>query len=524
MKGKQLASLLGIVAVVGGVGFYLQRDQSKSWSTSGNGAAGGKVLDFPVNDVARVTVKTTGTELNLVKKDDIWTVQERANYPANFEQLSGLVTKISEMKTVQEVKVGPSQFARLELVEPGKGEGSGTLMEFKNKDDKSLGSLILGKKHMKKGDDSMAQFGMSGDMPAGRYVVTIGGKSVSLVSDSLEEVNTKPESWLKRDFFKIESVTSITLDGATDTQKWKVSRESATTDWKLDGAKPEEALDASKVNPIASTLSSPSFADVMAPDAKPEETGLDKPSTVTFETADKFTYAVKIGKAVGENYPVTVAISAALPKERTPGKDEKPEDKTKLDSDFAATQKRLEEKLANEKKFEARPYLIAKGTIDQLLKDRASLLAEKKPETPPAGAPGAGTPPGASFPPGIALPPGLTPPPKPAAPISVTTPPVTVAPVTATTPPVAAPALPEPKPAAPGEKPAPPKAQESKPTPPAAPENKPAPPAAPAEKPAAPENKPVPAAEPQDKPAPPAAPQEKPAPLAAPENQPAAPQ
>ncbi len=502
MKGKQLASLLGIVAVVGGVGFYLQRDQSKSWSTSGNGAAGGKVLDFPVNDVARVTVKTTGTELNLVKKDDIWTVQERGNYPANFEQLSGLVTKISEMKTVQEVKVGPSQFARLELVEPGKGEGSGTLVEFKNKDDKSLGSLILGKKHMKKGDDSMAQFGMSGDMPAGRYVVQLGGKSVSLVSDSLEEVNTKPESWLKRDFIKMENVTGITLAGATDAQKWKVSRETATADWKLDGATPEESLDAGKVNPIASALAFPTFADVMAPDAKPEETGLDKPAVITFDTSDKFTYTLKIGKATGENYPVAITVAAALAKERIPGKDEKPEDKTRLDSEFTAAQKRLEEKLANEKKAEGRPYLIAKATIDQLLKDRAALLAEKKPETPPTPpTPGAGIPPGIALPPGSPATPGLVPaPPKPTAPISVTTPPVTVQPITATTPPVAAPALPTaPKPATPENKPAPPATPENKPAPPATPENKPAPPASPENKPAppaAPENKPT---EPENK-------------------------
>ncbi len=495
MKGKQLASLLGLVAVVGGAGYYLNKDNQKSWNGTGANSGGGKVLNLSLNDVARVTVKATGAEMNLVKKDDVWTVQERANYPANFEQVSGLIRKVWEMKTVQDVKVGPSQFARMELVEPGKGEGAGTLVEFKDKDGKDLGALILGKKQMKKGgDEGMEMFGGGGGgFAVGRHVLPVGSTKVSLVSDAFEDVNTKAESWLKRDFFKLENVMSITLDGATDTQKWKVSRESATTDWKLDGAKPEEALDASKVNPIASTLASPSFADVMAPDAKPEETGLDKPSTVTFETADKFTYAVKIGKAVGENFPVTIAISAALPKERTPGKDEKPEDKTKLDGDFAATQKRLEEKLANEKKFEARPYLIAKGTIDQLLKDRASILAEKKPETPPEGAPGAGTPAGASIPPGIALPPGLTPPPKPAAPISVTTPPVTVPPVTATTPPVAAPALPETKPAAPAEKPAAPAEKPAAPAEkPAAPAEKPAAPAEkPAEKPAAPENNPA---------------------------------
>ena len=462
MKGKQLVSLLGLVAVVGGAGFYLLKDNQKSWNASGT-TAGGKVLNLPLNDVARVTVKAGDGAMNLVKKDDVWTVEERANYPANFEQISGLIRKVWELKTVQDVKVGPSQFARMELVEPGKGEGAGTLLEFKDKDGKALGALILGKKQMRKGDDAMEMFG-GGSAAVGRHVLPVGSTKISLVSEAFDDVNTKAEGWLKRDFFKVENVTSITLAGATDTQKWKVSRENTTSDWKLDGAKPEEALDAAKVNPIATTLAFASFADVMAPDAKLEDN-----ATVTFETSDKFTYALKIGKAVGENYPITVAISAALPKERTPGKDEKPEDKTKLDADFTAAQKKLEEKLATEKAFESRPYLIAKGTIDGLFKDRAALLAEKKPETPPAGAPGA------ALPPGSALPPGVVPSPKPSEPISVTTPPVTVPPVTATTPPVAAPPLPEKKPAAPENKPV-------------TPENKPAPPEG---KPTPPESKPA---------------------------------
>ncbi|MEK0450044.1 MAG: hypothetical protein RL088_2312 [Verrucomicrobiota bacterium] len=520
MKGKQLVSLLGIVAVVGGLGYYMQSSNRNSWSEKGSGVAGAKVLDLAINDIARVTVKSATGELNLVKKDDIWTVGERANYPANFEQISGLLIKLDKLKTVQEVKVGPSQFARMELIEPGKGEGAGTLLEFKDKDGKNLGSLLLGKKHMQKGNEQMAQFGMSGDMPAGRYIVKPGSTNVSLVSDSFEDVTLKPESWLKRDFFKLENVTGITLAGTTDAQKWKITRESATAEWKLDGAKPEESLDAAKVNPISSALAFPSFADVMAPDAKPEETGLEKPAVITFDTSDKFTYTLKIGKVTGDNYPVTITVAANLPKERTPGKDEKPEDKTKLNDEFKATQKRLEDKLANEKKSEGRPYLIAKATIDQLLKDRASLLAEKKPETPPA-TPGAPAAPGAGVPPGIALPPGATPQPaKPSAPISVTTPPVSVPPqpaqppVTATTPPVAAPPLPTPpNPAAPDAKPAAPEPKPAAPEPkPATPEAKPATPEA---KPAAPEAKP---AVPEAKPA---ASEAKPA---APENAPAAPQ
>ena len=55
---------------------------------------------------------------------------------------------------MQEVKVGPSQFARLELTEPRAGANSGTLVDFKGADDKRLAALLLGKKISEKSGSS----------------------------------------------------------------------------------------------------------------------------------------------------------------------------------------------------------------------------------------------------------------------------------------------------------------------------------------------------------------------------------
>ncbi|MGB8168890.1 MAG: DUF4340 domain-containing protein [Chthoniobacteraceae bacterium] len=465
MKGKQLALLLVLVVVVGGASWYLQKGNRSTWSETGTGA-GGKVVNLALNDVARVTIKAPDGELNLVKKDDTWTVQERADYPAAFEKVSDLLRKVWDLKTVQEVKVGASQLPRLELIEPGKGDNAGTLVDFKDKDGKRLEALLLGKKFLKKGDTSM------GDMPgfpAGRYLMPLGDKAkVSLVSESFEDTTPKPETWLKKDFIKIEAPKSISLAGTTEPQHWKLTRESGAGDWKLADAKPDEQLDNAKASPLNSLFVSAGFVDVLAPDAKPADTGLDKPAVATFETTDNFTYTLKIGKLTGDSYPVTVEVSANLAKERTPGKDEKPEDKTKLDADFQANLKRLEEKLAGEKKFEGRPYLIAKFTIDSLLKDRAALLAEKKPETPPAPATGSATPPIQMSPlpgaqavtPPVSVPPAATPPPPPPKPAPVATP--SPAPPATPTPPTpsATPAPPAPSatpaPPAPPATPAPP--------------------------------------------------------------------
>jgi hypothetical protein len=417
MKGKQLLILLVLVAALGGAWMVLSKRNQSSWSETSTGA-GGKIVEFPINDVAHVLIKTPAGELNLVKKSDLWTVKERADYPASFEQVSGLIRKLWELKTVQEVKVGASQLPRLEL-----DEKTATVITFQDKDDKPLGALVVGKKHLRKSEGGEQFGGPSDGFPAGRYVKPAAGGKVSLVSETLDEVDPKPERWLAKDFIKIEGPKSIAVTGP---QNWSVSRESTSGEWKLADAKPDEKLDAGKTAALGNVFASPTFTDVQAPDAKLEE----PTTTATIETFDGFRYELKIGKPDGDNHPVLVNVSANFPKERTPGKDEKPEDKERLDGEFVVKLKKLEEKLAAEKKMEGRPYLVAKYVVDPLLKDRAALLPDKPaapaPAQPTTSAPTATTPP-----------------------ITVTTPPISApAPkIEAVTPPVQAPPIPARKPA-----------------------------------------------------------------------------
>ncbi|HKP03590.1 MAG TPA: DUF4340 domain-containing protein [Chthoniobacterales bacterium] len=382
MKGKQLAVVLVVLAVIGGVALFLQQRNAASWSSSSVKATG-KILDFPLNDVSQITIKASSAELNLAKKDGVWKVKERADYPANFDLISSLLRKIWELRAVQDVKIGPSQFGRLQLLDPGSDPNSGTLLDLKGDGGKRIAALLIGKKYLKQSDGS--SFAPPEGMPSGRYARTVDSANrVVLVADTLDEVDPKPEKWLSRDFIKVENAKTITLAGATPPMNWKLTRDTATSPWKLADAKPGEELDVTKASAIAALFSYAPVADVMAPDAPVAETGLDKPAVITIETFDGFVYTLKIGKPVGENYPVLVSVAATLPKERTPGKDEKPEDKAKLDQEFQIKQTQLTEKLAKEQKLEPRPYLIAKGTVEQLLKERSGLLAAKTPTPTPA--------------------------------------------------------------------------------------------------------------------------------------------
>ena len=383
MNRKQLTLILVVVVVVGAVGLWVQSRNAAAFKTS-EGRMGQKALGtFDVNSVARIHIRHGTNDLNLVKLQDQWVVRERGDYPANFTQISDFLRKAYELKVVQPVAVGPSQLARLELAPPGPGAQTGTLVELMDAGGKVIKTLLLGKKHTRQAANPS---GLGGDegWPDGRYIMTDNQlPSVCLVSETFSALDPKPDQWLDKDFFKVEKVRSVEVTFPVATNSWKLTRETETGELKLVEAKPDEKLDATKVSGIPNALSYPSFNDVVAhPNAA--ETGLDKPTIAQLDTFDDFHYTVKIGNKSGEdNYFMTVAVNATLPKERAPGKDEKKEQKAQLDKEFKDKVQRLTDKLTQEQRCASYTYLVPKWTFDTLLKPRHELLVEKKEEKKP---------------------------------------------------------------------------------------------------------------------------------------------
>lgn len=378
MNGKQFGILLALVVVLGGAGLMLYKKSSSSWSGGGT-AVGQKLLgEFDVNAVTQIHVKHGPNELLLAKKGDLWRVTQRGDYPANFPEISSLLLKLKDMKVVQSEAIGQSQLPRLELV--ASGSNAPTNVELRDESGKAIKTLVLGKKHMRKSQGSPMGDMDDGGWPDGRYV-QVGGAvdKVMLVSDSLANLEPNADNWLNKDFFKIEKAKSIAVTFQIATNSWKLARETEGADLKLVDAKPGEELDSAKASGVANPLSSPSFADV-AVGVSPEASGLDKPTVINVETLDGFAYAVKVGAKTNDNFFLSMSVSANFVKERTPGADEKPEDKTKLDKEFADKLKKLEEKLTAEKAYEPWTYLVASWTVDSIIKERSHFMVEKKEE------------------------------------------------------------------------------------------------------------------------------------------------
>ncbi|HRH97653.1 MAG TPA: hypothetical protein PLB55_17055, partial [Prosthecobacter sp.] len=227
-----------------------------------------------------------------------------------------------------------------------------------------------------------------------RMVNPDDGETIWTINNTFADLESKPDAWLEKAFFDVQKIKSVEVTAAKPEDSWKASRADAeTTEFALEGAKPGEKIDAGKVS-LATLLSGPTFNDVLAKDKT--AAALKDAVKVKIVTFDGFTYNVQAAKqagkdGTGDKYYLSVSVSADLPKARPAVKDEKEEDKKTNDAAFAEEKKKLEDKLAAEKKLEGWVYEVSEYTISNLLKKRGEILAEPD-KNPPASPPGTAAP------------------------------------------------------------------------------------------------------------------------------------
>ena len=372
MNRKQFLILVLALIVLGGGGIALFRQDVADYRASGAKIGARLLPQFKLADVAQMKLQDAKSQVTLVRKDTGWVVRDRGDYPASFQQISDLMVKLLELKVTQSETVGASLLPRLELIEPGKGEGAGTLIEFKDAQDKPLARVVLGKVIKKKDPLNPLPNAVDG-VPAGRYVLPANAKdTVVVVSDPLSGADPNPGKWLTKEFFKADRIKTLAVTPAGGAG-WKITRTEEWGQWKF--ASGGGDLAASRAVAAVNALGSMSFTDV-ALDIKPGS--LEKPYTVVAETFDNLTYTVRIAKGKsGDDYLVNAGVSGEPPKSRAPEKNEKAEQAERRDKDFQETRMRLELRLAREKAQSAWTYVVPGKDVEPLLRERADLIAKK---------------------------------------------------------------------------------------------------------------------------------------------------
>jgi hypothetical protein len=388
MNRKQFLIMLVAVVILGGAGLAMFWQELSGYKASG-AKIGAKVLpDLKAADAAEIRLKDDKSEITLVSKNGSWSVKERGGYPADVGEISELLAKLVEAKIVQSESVGESLYPRLNLGEPGKDkEGTGTLLELKDKAGKPIAKLIFGKVSLKKDPGNPLPNAIDG-VPAGRYMIAPGKiQSVVVVSDPFANVETKAGRWLAKNFFKADRIRTLTVgEGAA---QWKITRELEYSQWRF--AAGVGQLDPSAAVGAVNALGQLAFSDVST-DAKVEG---EKVTTIVAETFDNLTYTIKVAKQkTGDDYLFNFVLTGEPPKTRTPEKDEKPDEIKRRAEEYEKTLKVLEARSQFEKILGQWVYVMPGKSLEPLLKDRAQMVVQPRKPGDDKGGPPPGMMPG----------------------------------------------------------------------------------------------------------------------------------
>ena len=349
----RIAGVLIVLLIALGGGALLVQQQQGSRNSPDGGTLGQPLLKgLQASQVAAIIIRQPKDAITIARKDERWTIAERGGFPADLEKVREFVVKAIALKVGQSEPIGEQDRARLLL------DAGGTAIEFLGAEGKPLARLTAGTKYFKVEPENPQK--ANGD---GRYVMLPDDeKRVVVVSDPLTQASTRSADWINTAGFAAEKVKAMEVRAA-DGASWKIERSGDNADWKLAGARGDEKLDSTKANAASYSLSLIELADVAPADAKPEATGLAKPTIVTASTLDGLTYTLKVGNLSGDSYYATIAIDG----------EPKPDGK-----DAEERLKKINERLPREKALAAYTLLVPKSKLDDVLKKRADLLVKKE--------------------------------------------------------------------------------------------------------------------------------------------------
>jgi hypothetical protein len=296
VNARFAAVLVVLLAVLGG-GALLYQYQERARRPDNVATLGKPVVrDLQAADVVVIKITEPKASLTVQRRDDRWTIAERAEFPADTAKVREFVLKLIGLKVGQSEPLGDKDRARLNL------DGSGTKVELQGADGKTLGALTVGRKYFKREVDNPEKA-----IADGRFVALPAEAGTAyLVGDPLALATTKTAEWIDRTSFQVEKVKTLEVryPGGGG---WRIERQKDDADWKLAGLKPGEKLDVSRANAASYPLSLLELADVAAKAVT--DTGLDKPVLIDATTLAGAAYAIKVGKLSGDNYYVSFTAS-----------------------------------------------------------------------------------------------------------------------------------------------------------------------------------------------------------------------
>lgn len=160
-------------------------------------------------DVARVTDIKGDTKTTLVRRDGVWRVEEKYDYPADAGKMKTTLFGLAAVKYAEPKTAKPDLYSRLDVEDPGKKGTDSALVTLSDSTGKLMAEMIFGKR----------RYDIFGGGNDGIYVRKPGEAQSWLANGSLTLPNGTLD-WIDRriSMIKADTIASakfISPDGAT---------------------------------------------------------------------------------------------------------------------------------------------------------------------------------------------------------------------------------------------------------------------------------------------------------------------
>jgi len=379
MKFSSILLLWTIAIALGLTVFSVQSSKNKTSTSFTSLASGDKILpDVDLSKLTNLKIEDTTHTTTLLKKNNLWLISEKENFPADTRQLSEILDALLGSKVAQSLEAGLSYNSRfgidLKSSNPEKRGLTLTLSEGK----KST-TLHLGK------DASTNGLGTNGSSGNGRYLrLNSDPLAVYAITESLPTLSANPTQWLTQDaILKITNIQTISLTAPNDPsfQNWTVSRKTAESEFTLQGLKKGQSTNPATTTPLKELLANPRFVDVLNKEKATEQATKPQDNRqATITTFDGFTYTLNIRNLKTPNH--ATAPGQAKP---TPGNllsytitYNAPESAAQDNAN--ESDQMLKQKFVQEQAYENCIYQLNNWDLQALLKTKSDFLT--KPSTP----------------------------------------------------------------------------------------------------------------------------------------------
>lgn len=379
--------ILWIVALLLGLSVFLVKKSSSGDDKDVTQRAPGQTLlaDFPAEKAASIEITGAEQSVTLALKDGKWTVAQRDGFPANSRNINDLLRTLAELKVAQGIEAGSSFAPRFGMDENSSNpEDRGITAVFKDASGKEFAKVSFGKNL-----DSAASASPFGGGATGRYVRNHADESgFYAVSEVFGILSDDPRSWLSDGFIKVEKIKGISLTKpGSDENEWELTRSDENSDFAFTEAFPGVKTDVAATSPLKSLFSFSRFDDVVPAAEVEKRASPEKLQKAVITTFEGFTYEITLQPAkpaeakegdqaplAADNYLMTVALEADLPKERKKPEVEKEEEAEAAQKAFDERLKALTENLEKTKALEGRTFEVSNFTVDALLKSRTDFM------------------------------------------------------------------------------------------------------------------------------------------------------